>query len=166
MGSTPQQSSSVALRGFAPWHVQRGRLGSWPSLAFSSDILSLPSVLSVCSPSQLLKYQFMFMKGHCVVSTAPWCLICTLTCRYNVSCSHQFRLKRKKMKEFQEASYARVRRRGPRRSSSDIARAKIQGKRHRVSCCPPSPSVPLLREKHWVENSSLTLTVLMYWSIL
>lgn len=40
------------------------------------------------------------------------------------------------MKEFQEANYARVRRRGPRRSSSDIARAKIQGKRHRVSCCP------------------------------
>ncbi|XP_036037282.1 polyhomeotic-like protein 1 isoform X2 [Onychomys torridus] len=58
---------------------------------------------------------------------------CSVTCakRYNVSCSHQFRLKRKKMKEFQEASYARVRRRGPRRSSSDIARAKIQGKRHR-----------------------------------
>nr|XP_004610537.1 unnamed protein product [Sorex araneus] len=59
---------------------------------------------------------------------------CSMTCakRYNVSCSHQFRLKRKKMKEFQEASYARVRRRGPRRSSSDIARAKIQGKRHRA----------------------------------
>lgn len=38
------------------------------------------------------------------------------------------------MKEFQEANYARVRRRGPRRSSSDIARAKIQGKCHRVSC--------------------------------
>ncbi|XP_058511691.1 polyhomeotic-like protein 1 isoform X4 [Ochotona princeps] len=58
---------------------------------------------------------------------------CSVTCakRYNVSCSHQFRLKRKKMKEFQEANYARVRRRGPRRSSSDIARAKIQGKRHR-----------------------------------
>ncbi|PKU27923.1 polyhomeotic-like protein 1 isoform x1 [Limosa lapponica baueri] len=50
---------------------------------------------------------------------------------YNVSCSHQFRLQRKKMKEFQEANYARVRRRGPRRSSSEIARTKIQGKRHR-----------------------------------
>ena len=54
------------------------------------------------------------------------------------------------MKEFQEANYARVRRRGPRRSSSDIARAKIQGKRHRVShqcgarCCKPGlfPSLP------------------------
>ncbi|XP_048191086.1 LOW QUALITY PROTEIN: polyhomeotic-like protein 1 [Perognathus longimembris pacificus] len=58
---------------------------------------------------------------------------CSMTCakRYNVSCSHQFRLKRKKMKEFQEASYARVRRRGPRRSSADMARAKAQGKRHR-----------------------------------
>ncbi|XP_034641895.1 polyhomeotic-like protein 1 isoform X1 [Trachemys scripta elegans] len=58
---------------------------------------------------------------------------CSMTCakRYNVSCSHQFRLQRKKMKEFQEANYARVRRRGPRRSSSEIARAKIQGKRHR-----------------------------------
>ncbi|KAH0521178.1 Polyhomeotic-like protein 1 [Microtus ochrogaster] len=58
-------------------------------------------------------------------------LKCEYCGKYNVSCSHQFRLKRKKMKEFQEASYARVRRRGPRRSSSDIARAKIQGKRHR-----------------------------------
>ncbi|XP_013811682.1 polyhomeotic-like protein 1 isoform X2 [Apteryx mantelli] len=58
---------------------------------------------------------------------------CSMTCakRYNVSCSHQFRLQRKKMKEFQEVNYARVRRRGPRRSSSEIARAKIQGKRHR-----------------------------------
>lgn len=45
------------------------------------------------------------------------------------------------MKEFQEASYARVRRRGPRRSSSDIARAKIQGKRHRVSCIAEPASV-------------------------
>ncbi|KAM4905136.1 polyhomeotic-like protein 1 isoform 8-T8 [Sylvia borin] len=58
---------------------------------------------------------------------------CSMTCakRYNVSCSHQFRMQRKKMKEFQEANYARVRRRGPRRSSSEIARTKIQGKRHR-----------------------------------
>ncbi|NXG60627.1 PHC1 protein, partial [Hemiprocne comata] len=58
---------------------------------------------------------------------------CSMTCakRYNVSCSHQFRLQRKKMKEFQEANYARVRRRGPRRSSSEITRTKIQGKRHR-----------------------------------
>ncbi|XP_060092766.1 polyhomeotic-like protein 1 isoform X2 [Heteronotia binoei] len=57
---------------------------------------------------------------------------CSVTCakRYNVGCSHQLRLQRKKMKEIQEASYAR-RRRGPRRSSSEIARAKIQGKRHR-----------------------------------
>ncbi|KAM4819834.1 LOW QUALITY PROTEIN: polyhomeotic-like protein 1 [Thomomys bottae] len=58
---------------------------------------------------------------------------CSVTCakRYNVSCSHQFRLKRKKMKEFQEASFARARRRGPRRGSADLARAKVQGKRHR-----------------------------------
>ncbi|KAM9389336.1 polyhomeotic-like protein 1 isoform 1-T1 [Phaethornis superciliosus] len=58
---------------------------------------------------------------------------CSMTCakRYNVSCSHQFRMQRKKMKEFQEANYVRVRRRGPRRSSSEIARTKIQGKRHR-----------------------------------
>ncbi|XP_054858787.1 polyhomeotic-like protein 1 isoform X2 [Eublepharis macularius] len=57
---------------------------------------------------------------------------CSVTCakRYNVGCSHQLRLQRKKMKEIQEANYAR-RRRGPRRSSSEIARAKIQGKRHR-----------------------------------
>ncbi|CAI5796375.1 1 isoform X1 [Podarcis lilfordi] len=57
---------------------------------------------------------------------------CSVTCakRYNVGCSHQLRLQRKKMKELQEANYAR-RRRGPRRSSSEIARAKIQGKRHR-----------------------------------
>lgn len=51
--------------------------------------------------------------------------------RYNVSCSHQLRLQRKKIKELQEANYAR-RRRGPRRNSSEIARAKIQGKRHQV----------------------------------
>ncbi|NXQ59522.1 PHC1 protein, partial [Anthoscopus minutus] len=58
---------------------------------------------------------------------------CSMTCakRYNVSCSHQFRLQRKKMKELQEANYARVRRRGPRRSSSEITRTKTQGKRHR-----------------------------------
>ncbi|XP_053159001.1 polyhomeotic-like protein 1 isoform X4 [Hemicordylus capensis] len=57
---------------------------------------------------------------------------CSVTCakRYNVGCSHQLRLQRKKIKELQEATYAR-RRRGPRRSSSEIARAKIQGKRHR-----------------------------------
>ncbi|XP_042304653.1 polyhomeotic-like protein 1 isoform X2 [Sceloporus undulatus] len=57
---------------------------------------------------------------------------CSVTCakRYNVGCSHQLRMQRKKMKELQEANYAR-RRRGPRRSSSEIARAKIQGKRHR-----------------------------------
>ncbi|XP_058022749.1 polyhomeotic-like protein 1 isoform X3 [Ahaetulla prasina] len=56
---------------------------------------------------------------------------CSVTCakRYNVSCSHQIRLQRKKIKEFQEANYAR-RRRGPRRNSSEIARAKIQGKHH------------------------------------
>ncbi|XP_068022139.1 polyhomeotic-like protein 1 isoform X2 [Melanerpes formicivorus] len=58
---------------------------------------------------------------------------CSMTCskRYNVSCSHQFRLQRKKLKDFQEANYARVRRRGSRRSSSDMARTKMQGKRHR-----------------------------------
>ncbi|XP_039222468.1 polyhomeotic-like protein 1 isoform X4 [Crotalus tigris] len=56
---------------------------------------------------------------------------CSVTCakRYNVSCSHQLRLQRKKIKELQEANYARHRR-GPRRNSSEIARAKIQGKRH------------------------------------
>ncbi|XP_070597941.1 polyhomeotic-like protein 1 isoform X2 [Erythrolamprus reginae] len=56
---------------------------------------------------------------------------CSVTCakRYNVSCSHQLRLQRKKIKELQEANYAR-RRRGPRRNSSEIARAKIQGKHH------------------------------------
>ncbi|CAH2323060.1 polyhomeotic 1 isoform X2 [Pelobates cultripes] len=56
---------------------------------------------------------------------------CSMTCakRYNVSCSHQFRLKRKKLKELQEAGAVRARR--PRRNSSEIARAKIQGKRMR-----------------------------------
>ncbi|KAG8435790.1 hypothetical protein GDO86_013653 [Hymenochirus boettgeri] len=55
---------------------------------------------------------------------------CSMTCakRYNVSCSHQFRLKRKKLKELQESGGVRARRRGPRRNSSEIARAKIQGK--------------------------------------
>ncbi|KAG8545262.1 hypothetical protein GDO81_021189, partial [Engystomops pustulosus] len=58
---------------------------------------------------------------------------CSMTCakRYNVSCSHQFRLKRKKLNPLQDAGGVRVRRRGPRRNSSEIARAKIQGKRLR-----------------------------------
>ncbi|XP_044155759.1 polyhomeotic-like protein 1 isoform X3 [Bufo gargarizans] len=58
---------------------------------------------------------------------------CSMTCakRYNVSCSHQFRLKRKKLNPLQDAGGVRVRRRGPRRNSSEIARAKIQGKRMR-----------------------------------
>uniref|UniRef100_A0A8C5QRM9 Polyhomeotic homolog 1 n=1 Tax=Leptobrachium leishanense TaxID=445787 RepID=A0A8C5QRM9_9ANUR len=61
---------------------------------------------------------------------------CTMACakssssrRYNVSCSHQFRIQRKKLKELQEAGAVRARR--PRRNSSEIARAKIQGKRMR-----------------------------------
>ncbi|XP_073541277.1 polyhomeotic-like protein 1 isoform X1 [Phyllobates terribilis] len=60
---------------------------------------------------------------------------CSLTCakRYNVSCSHQLRLKRKKLNQLQETGGVRVRRRGPRRNSSEIARAKIQGKRMRVT---------------------------------
>ncbi|XP_029436367.1 polyhomeotic-like protein 1 [Rhinatrema bivittatum] len=59
---------------------------------------------------------------------------CSMTCakRYNVSCSHQLRMKRKKLKELQDTNSARARRRGPRRSSSEIARAKIQGKRLRA----------------------------------
>lgn len=59
---------------------------------------------------------------------------CSMTCakRYNVSCSHQFRVKRKKLKDLQDPNSARARRRGPRRSSSEIARAKIQGKRLRA----------------------------------
>ncbi|XP_056385131.1 polyhomeotic-like protein 1 isoform X3 [Hyla sarda] len=58
---------------------------------------------------------------------------CSMTCakRYNVSCRHPFRLQRKKLNQLQEAGGVRVRRRGPRRNSSDIARAKIQGKRMR-----------------------------------
>ncbi|XP_056385130.1 polyhomeotic-like protein 1 isoform X2 [Hyla sarda] len=60
---------------------------------------------------------------------------CSMTCakRYNVSCRHPFRLQRKKLNQLQEAGGVRVRRRGPRRNSSDIARAKIQGKRMRVT---------------------------------
>ncbi|KAM4030489.1 polyhomeotic-like protein 1 isoform 2-T2 [Anomaloglossus baeobatrachus] len=60
---------------------------------------------------------------------------CSMACakRYNVSCSHKLRLKRKKLNQLQEAGGVRVRRRGPRRNSSEIARAKIQGKRMRVA---------------------------------
>ncbi|XP_030043091.1 polyhomeotic-like protein 1 isoform X2 [Microcaecilia unicolor] len=59
---------------------------------------------------------------------------CSMTCakRYNVSCSHHLRVKRKKLKDLQDPNSARARRRGPRRSSSEIARAKIQGKRLRA----------------------------------
>ncbi|XP_075699326.1 polyhomeotic-like protein 1 isoform X3 [Rhinoderma darwinii] len=60
---------------------------------------------------------------------------CSVTCakRYNVNCSHQLRLKRKKLNPLQEAGAVRVHRRGPRRNSSEIARAKIQGKRMLVT---------------------------------
>ncbi|XP_073541285.1 polyhomeotic-like protein 1 isoform X7 [Phyllobates terribilis] len=47
---------------------------------------------------------------------------CSLTCA-----------KRKKLNQLQETGGVRVRRRGPRRNSSEIARAKIQGKRMRVT---------------------------------
>ncbi|KAM4608149.1 polyhomeotic-like protein 1 isoform 2-T2 [Discoglossus pictus] len=88
---------------------------------------------------------------------------CAMICakRYNVSCSHAFRLKRKKMKELQEAAGMRVRRRGPRRNSSEIARAKIQGKRMREDSSrgsdnssydeafsPTSPAPPSCRASH------------------
>ncbi|NXT78635.1 PHC1 protein, partial [Zapornia atra] len=81
---------------------------------------------------------------------------CSMTCakRYNVSCSHQFRLQRKKMKEFQEANYARVRRRGSRRSSSEMARTKIQGKRHRVRTQPCLPLWGQLSASQGQEDSS------------
>nr|XP_033779778.1 polyhomeotic-like protein 1 [Geotrypetes seraphini] len=59
---------------------------------------------------------------------------CSVTCakRYNVSCGQHLRVKRKKLKDLQDPNSARARRRGPRRSSSEIARAKIQGKRLRA----------------------------------
>ncbi|KAB0390940.1 hypothetical protein E2I00_010051, partial [Balaenoptera physalus] len=58
---------------------------------------------------------------------------CSMTCtkRYSVNCSCQFWLKRRNMKEFQEAHYACVHQCGPSCSSSAITHAKIQGKCHR-----------------------------------
>ncbi|XP_041123732.1 polyhomeotic-like protein 1 [Polyodon spathula] len=57
---------------------------------------------------------------------------CSMTCakRYNVSCSHQFRPKHKKVKGagLGDGGGIRMRRRGPHRSSSEIARAKITGR--------------------------------------
>eukprot|EP00079_Xenopus_tropicalis_P031526 XP_017945297.1 PREDICTED: polyhomeotic-like protein 1 isoform X1 [Xenopus tropicalis] len=94
---------------------------------------------------------------------------CSMTCakRYNVSCSHQFRLKRKKLKELQEAGGVRARRRGPRRNSSEIARAKIQGKRMREDSSrgsdnssydeafsPNSPAPPSCRTPHGDRDGS------------
>ncbi|XP_072280955.1 polyhomeotic-like protein 1 [Pyxicephalus adspersus] len=97
---------------------------------------------------------------------------CSMTCakRYNVSCSHQFRLKRKKLKDLQEVGGVRVRRRGPRRNSSEIARAKIQGKRMRVTeedssrgsdnssydeaFSPTSPAPPSCRTPHAERDGS------------
>ncbi|XP_018426810.1 PREDICTED: polyhomeotic-like protein 1 isoform X2 [Nanorana parkeri] len=97
---------------------------------------------------------------------------CSMTCakRYNVSCSHQFRIKRKKLKELQEVGGVRVRRRGPRRNSSEIARAKIQGKRMRVTeedssrgsdnssydeaFSPTSPAPPSCRTPHTEREGS------------
>ncbi|XP_063818161.1 polyhomeotic-like protein 1 isoform X2 [Pseudophryne corroboree] len=94
---------------------------------------------------------------------------CSITCgkRYNVSCSHQLRLQRKKLKELQEAGGVRVRRRGPRRNSSEIARAKIQGKRLREDSSrgsdnssydeafsPTSPVPPSCRTPHGERDGS------------
>nr|DBA15036.1 TPA: hypothetical protein GDO54_004298 [Pyxicephalus adspersus] len=94
---------------------------------------------------------------------------CSMTCakRYNVSCSHQFRLKRKKLKDLQEVGGVRVRRRGPRRNSSEIARAKIQGKRMREDSSrgsdnssydeafsPTSPAPPSCRTPHAERDGS------------
>lgn len=68
-------------------------------------------------------YQFRGSKRFCSVTCAK---------RYNVSCGQQFRLKRKKMEVQEiESNAAKLRWRGPRRSSSEIAWAKIQGKRPR-----------------------------------
>ncbi|KAK6479867.1 polyhomeotic-like protein 1 isoform X1 [Huso huso] len=57
---------------------------------------------------------------------------CSMTCakRYNVSCSHQFRPKHKKVKGagLGDGGGVRMRRRGPHRSSSEIACAKITGR--------------------------------------
>ncbi|MGH0134171.1 UNVERIFIED_CONTAM: hypothetical protein FKN15_016622 [Acipenser sinensis] len=57
---------------------------------------------------------------------------CSMTCakRYNVSCSQQFRLKHKKVKGagLGDGGGVRMRRRGPHRSSSEIACAKIIGR--------------------------------------
>ncbi|XP_075072218.1 polyhomeotic-like protein 1 isoform X2 [Mixophyes fleayi] len=97
---------------------------------------------------------------------------CSMTCskRYNVGCSHQLRLQRKKLKELQEAGGMRVRRRGPRRNSSEIARAKIQGKQMRVTeadssrgsdnssydeaFSPTSPAPPSCRTSHGERDGS------------
>ncbi|MEE6485846.1 hypothetical protein FKM82_014434 [Ascaphus truei] len=88
---------------------------------------------------------------------------CSMTCakRYNVSCNHQLRLKRKKLKELQEVGGVRAYRRVPRRNSSEIARAKIQGKRMREDSSrgsdnssydeafsPTSPAPPSCRASH------------------
>ncbi|MGH0115127.1 UNVERIFIED_CONTAM: hypothetical protein FKN15_070647 [Acipenser sinensis] len=57
---------------------------------------------------------------------------CSMTCakRYNVSCSHQLRPKHKKVKGagLGDGGGVRMRRRGPHRSSSEIAHAKITGR--------------------------------------
>ncbi|KFV49780.1 Polyhomeotic-like 1, partial [Gavia stellata] len=117
-------------------------LGGWWASIFEQEFLSSCSKSSagVClSISLELDKKANLLKCEYCGKYAPATQFrgskrfCSMTCakRYNVSCSHQFRLQRKKMKEFQEANYARVRRRGPRRSSSEIARTKIQGKRHR-----------------------------------
>ncbi|KAM5141227.1 polyhomeotic-like protein 1 isoform 4-T6 [Mantella aurantiaca] len=94
---------------------------------------------------------------------------CSMTCakRYNVSCSHQLRLQRKTLKNLQEVGGVRVRRRGPRRNSSEIARAKIQGKRMREDSSrgsdnssydeafsPTSPAPPSCRTPHAERDGS------------
>ncbi|XP_040217687.1 polyhomeotic-like protein 1 isoform X2 [Rana temporaria] len=114
------------------------------------------------APSDQFRGSKRFCSMACAKSSFP--------SRYNVSCSHQLRLKRKALKDLQEMGGVRVRRRGPRRNSSEIARAKIQGKRMRVTeedssrgsdnssydeaFSPTSPAPPSCRTPHAERDGS------------
>ncbi|XP_039619676.1 polyhomeotic-like protein 1 [Polypterus senegalus] len=105
-------------------------LSSNPSQTSSSYLENCQQAVDTDGKLPMLKCEYCgnFEPAHQFRGSKRFC---SMTCakRYNVSCSHQFRPKRRKMKGgLVEGSGTRIRRRGPRRSSSEIARAKIQGR--------------------------------------
>ncbi|KAL4616746.1 polyhomeotic-like protein 1 [Arapaima gigas] len=89
---------------------------------------------------------------------------CSMTCakRYNVSCSHQFRARRGRASRAAAGGPGGpegvLRRRGPRRSSSEIASAKISGRHLPVKCRSESSRSEDVSSCEEEEEGSLSLS--------